>query len=99
MKNNNIIPKPINEPIKSFAPGTLEKDSLKKCIQDLKSKKIEVPLIIGGEEIKSNHLSEMHVPHDHKHILGNYHKAGLKEVNMAIEASLEAWKTWSKTSI
>ena len=99
MKNNNIIPKPINEPIKSFAPGTPEKASLKKCIQDLKSKKIEVPLIIGGEEIKSNHLSEMHVPHDHKHILGNYHKAGLKEVNMAIEASLEAWKTWSKTSI
>ena len=99
MKNNNTIPKPINEPIKAYAPGSPEKTSLKNCIQDLKSKTIEVPLIIGGEEIKSNNLSEMYVPHDHKHVLGNYHKAGLKEVNMAIEASLEAWKNWSKTSI
>ena len=99
MKNNNTIPKPINEPIKSYAPGSPEKTSLKNCIQDLKSKTIEVPLIIGGEEIKSNNLSGMYVPHDHQHVLGNYHKAGLKEVNMAIEASLEAWKNWSKTSI
>ena len=99
MKNNNTIPKPINEPIKSYSPGSPEKTSLKNCIQDLKSKTIEVPLIIGGEEIKSNNLSEMYVPHDHQHVLGNYHKAGLKEVNMAIEASLEAWKNWSKTSI
>ena len=99
MKNNNTIPKPINEPIKSYAPGSPEKTSLKNCIQDLKSKTKEVPLIIGGEEIKSNNLSEMYVPHDHQHVLGNYHKAGLKEVNMAIDASLEAWKNWSKTSI
>ena len=99
MKNNNTIPKPINEPIKSYSPGSPEKTSLKNCIQDLKSKTIEVPLIIGGEEIKSNNLSEMYVPHDHRHVLGNYHKAGLKEVNMAIDASLEAWKNWSKTSI
>ena len=99
MKNNKTIPKPINEPIKSYAPGSPEKTSLKNCIQDLKSKTIEVPLIIGGEEIKSNNLSEMYVPHDHQHVLGNYHKAGLKEVNMAIDASLEAWKNWSKTSI
>ena len=99
MKNNNTIPKPINEPIKSYAPGSPEKLSLKNCIQDLKSKTIEVPLIIGGEEIKSNNLSEMYVPHDHQHVLGNYHKAGLEEVNMAIDASLEAWKNWSKTSI
>ena len=99
MKNNKTIPKPINEPIKSYAPGSPEKTSLKNCIQDLKSKTIEVPLIIGGEEIKSNNLSEMYVPHDHQHVLGNYHKAGLEEVNMAIDASLEAWKNWSKTSI
>ena len=99
MKNNNTIPKPINEPIKAYAPGSPEKTSLKNCIQNLKSKTIEVPLIIGGEEIKSNNLSEMYVPHDHQHVLGNYHKAGLKEVNMAIEASLDAWKNWSITSI
>ena len=99
MKNNNTIPKPINEPILSYAPGTPEKASLKKCIQGLKSKKLEVPLIIGGQEIKSDNLSEISIPHDHQHILGSYHKAGSKEVNIAIEAALEAWKLWSKTSI
>jgi 1-pyrroline-5-carboxylate dehydrogenase len=99
MKNNNTIPKPINEPILSYAPGTPEKASLKKCIQGLKSKKLEVPLIIGGQEIKSDNLSEMSIPHDHQHILGSYHNAGSKEVDIAIEAALEAWKLWSKTSI
>ena len=99
MKNNNTIPKPINEPIISYAPGTPEKASLKKCIQGLKSKKLEVPLIIGGQEIKSDNLSEMSIPHDHQHILGSYHNAGSKEVDIAIEAALEAWKLWSKTSI
>jgi 1-pyrroline-5-carboxylate dehydrogenase len=99
MKNNNTILKPINEPIISYAPGTPEKASLKKCIQGLKSKKLEVPLIIGGQEIKSDNLSEISIPHDHQHILGSYHKAGSKEVNIAIEAALEAWKLWSKTSI
>ena len=99
MQNNNTIPKPINDPIISYAPGTPEKASLKKCIQGLKSKKLEVPLIIGGQEIKSDNLSEISIPHDHQHILGSYHKAGSKEVNIAIEAALEAWKLWSKTSI
>ena len=99
MKNNNTIPKPINEPILSYAPGTPEKASLKKCIQGLKSKKLEVPLIIGGQEIKSDNLSEISIPHDHQHILGSYHNAGSKEVDIAIEAALEAWKLWSKTSI
>ena len=99
MKNNNTIPKPINEPIISYAPGTPEKASLKKCIQGLKSKKLEVPLIIGGQEIKSDNLSEISIPHDHQHILGSYHNAGSKEVDIAIEAALEAWKLWSKTSI
>ena len=99
MKNNNTIPKPINEPILSYAPGTPEKASLKKCIQGLKSKKLEVPLIIGGQEIKSDKLSEMSIPHDHQHILGSYHNAGSKEVDIAIEAALEAWKLWSKTRI
>ena len=99
MKNTNNIPKPINEPILSYEPGSPEKASLKKRIQELKSNKIEVPLIIGGQEIKSENLSEMYVPHDHQHILGSYHKAGSKEVTMAIESALSAWKTWSKTSM
>ncbi len=91
-----IVPKPENEPILSYAPGTPERAALKARIQELKSQEIEVPLIIGGREIKTGNMGEMRIPHDHKHILGHYHKAGEKEVKMAIEAAMDAWQTWSK---
>ncbi len=91
-----IVPKPINEPILSYAPGTPERAALKARIEELKSQQIEVPLIIGGKEIKTGNMGEMRVPHDHEHILGHYHMAGPKEVKMAIEAAMDAWQTWSK---
>lgn len=91
-----IVPKPINEPILSYAPDTPERAALKARIEELKSQQIEVPLIIGGQEIKTGNMGEMRVPHDHQHILGHYHMAGPKEVKMAIEAAMDAWQTWSK---
>lgn len=90
------VPQPINEPIKSYAPGTPERDELKKKLSSLRSQKIEVPLIIGGEEIKTGNTEEMRIPHNHSHVLGVYHKAGKKEVEMAIESALEARKQWAK---
>lgn len=90
------VPQPINEPIKSYAPGTPERDELKKKLSSLRSQKIEVPLIIGGEEIKTGNTEEMRIPHNHSHVLGVYHKAGKKEVEMAIEAALEARKQWAE---
>ncbi len=92
-----IVPKPVNEPILSYAPGSPEKIALKKRIQELKLQEIEVPLIIGGQEIKTGNMGKMVMPHNHKHILGHYHKAGEKEVKMAIEASMDTWSFWSKT--
>ena len=91
-----IVPKPINEPILSYAPSTPERAALKARIEELKSQQIEVPLIIGGQEIKTGNMGEMRAPHDHQHILGHYHMAGPKEVKMAIEAAMDAWQTWSK---
>ncbi len=90
------VPQPINEPIKSYAPGTPERDELKKKLSSLRSQKIEVQLIIGGEEIKTGNTEEMRIPHNHSHVLGVYHKAGKKEVEMAIEAALEARKQWAE---
>ena len=90
------VPEAKNEPIKSYAPGSPEKKSLKKKLQELKSKKIEIPLIIGGKEIKTGDMGKCRIPHDHQHILGTYHKAGEKEIQMAIDASQKAWKKWSK---
>ncbi len=90
------LPIPINEPILNYAPGSIEKSELKKKLTELQSKEIEIPLIIGGEEVKSGKTAEIRVPHNLSKKLGVYHKAGEKEVKMAIEAALEARKTWSE---
>jgi len=90
------VPYPINEPVLSYAPGTSEKEAVKKKLKELQSSEIEIPLIIGGKEIKTGKTVEIKTPHDHSKKLGFYHKAGTKEVNMAIEAALEARKTWAE---
>ena len=89
------VPTPVNEPIKAYAPGSPEKAALKAKIAELKAQVLDIPLIIGGEEIRTGDTAEMRIPHDHGHILGVYHRASAKEVNLAIEAALEAQKTWS----
>jgi len=89
------VPVPRNEPILSYAPGSKEKAELKQKIKELSSQKIEVPLIIGGKEVKTGNTTEILIPHDHRHVLGVYHKAGEKEVNMAIQAALKARKEWA----
>lgn len=89
------VPQPINEPVKSYKPGSPEREELKRKLNELKSQQIEIPLIIGGEEIRTGNTEEIKIPHNHKHILGVYHKASKKEVEMAIESALEARKEWS----
>ena len=89
------VPCPVNEPIKPYGPGSPEKKELKTRLHELQSNEIEVPLIFGGKEVRTGNTAEMVMPHNHKHRLGVYHKAGEKEVNMAVEAALKAQKTWS----
>ena len=93
------IPKPINEPVKNYAPGSPEKSSLKTKITEMKSTKIEIPVIIGGQEIKTGNTGKCIIPHDHKHVLGIFHKAGEKEIQLAIESAMDSWNWWSKTSL
>jgi 1-pyrroline-5-carboxylate dehydrogenase len=89
------VPEPINEPVKTYAPGTPERKILLEKLKEMGSKRIEIPLIIGGKEIISGNTAEMRAPHDHEQLLGVYHKAGSREVEMAIEAALEAGKSWA----
>jgi len=95
--NNAIlkIPTPVNEPVYSYAPGTPERDLLKAAIADIAAKKIEIPLIIGGKEVRTGKTDQVVMPHDHQHVLGTYHVAGEKEINMAIEAAMAAKPGWA----
>ena len=90
------VPEPQNEPILTYAPGSKERAELKAALSELKSQQIEVPIIIGGKEIRTGNLGEMRIPHNHSHVLGTFHKAGKEEVQMAIEAALEARKIWAE---
>ena len=92
------IPMPKNEPILSYGPGTPEKKSLKAKLSEIKNKEYEISIIIGGEEVKSGDMGECRCPHDHNHLLATYHKAGAKEVEMAIDAARKAWPAWSSMS-
>lgn len=90
------VSKPINEPILTYLPGSRERQELKAELKRLQEIEIEVPLIIGGKEVRTGNMGEMRVPHNHQKLLGKFHRAGKEEVQMAVEASQEAWKTWSE---
>ncbi|UCF36850.1 MAG: L-glutamate gamma-semialdehyde dehydrogenase [Acidobacteriota bacterium] len=90
------VPAAVNEPIKDYAPGSPERASLKKKIQELKETTFEIPLIIGGKEIRTGSLGECRIPHDHQHLLATYNQAGEKEIELAVAASQKAWKDWSE---
>ncbi len=89
------VEKPANEPVTAFAPGSPEKASLKARITEMKSEQIEIPLIIGGKEVKTGNLADMVCPHDHQTLLGKYHTAESKHVQMAVDAALNARKEWA----
>jgi len=86
---------PKNEPIKEYKVGSPEREELKAKLEELKNNPIEIPLIIGGKEIKTGDTETITMPTDHGHVLATYHKAGPKEVQMAIDAALEARSKWA----
>jgi len=89
-------PAPVNEPVLKYAPGSPEKASLKKTLDAMLAEQIEIPLIIGGREVRTGVTAEAVCPHDHGHVLATYHQAGEKEVAMAVEAAAKAWREWSE---
>lgn len=88
--------KPINEPVKAYAPGSVEKTSLKQMLSQLATEQWDIPLLIGGKEIRTGNTGKVVMPHNHKHVLATYHKAGEKEVQMAIDAAVKAQREWSE---
>ena len=97
--NNSIInfPLPANEPVKAYMPGSPERVALEKELERQSKMVVEIPIIIGGKEIRTGDMGEVTCPHDHKHVIARYHKVGKKEVEMAVEAAMKAWQEWSRT--
>lgn len=86
-----------NEPILGYTPGSEERNSLKLKLEQMASETIEIPIIINGKEFFTDDTGDCRMPHDHQHFLGTYHKAGNREVQLAIDTNIEAWKSWSKS--
>jgi 1-pyrroline-5-carboxylate dehydrogenase len=89
------VPTPFNEPVYSYAQGSREKKDLKAQLDKMLNEKIEIPLVVGGKEILSGKLADCRCPHDHKHILAQYNKAGPPELDKAVKEAQKAWKDWS----
>jgi 1-pyrroline-5-carboxylate dehydrogenase len=90
------IPPPVNEPVRDYAPGSPERASLQKRLVEMRSERIEIPLVIGGKDVETGDLKQAVMPHDKEHVLADVHQAGPKEVEAAIEASAEAWEDWHR---
>jgi len=88
-------PSPINEPVLSYAPGSVEKIALKKAIADLKNKSLDIPMVINGKEIRTGVQQAIHPPHEIKHTLGHFHVGTKKEVNLAIASALKVRNAWA----
>ena len=98
--SNAILPLavPANEPVRSYAPGSPEKKSLKKRLDAMLAEEIEIPIIIGGKEVRTGDTAKAVCPHDHRHVLATYHQAGAAEVEAAAKAAKAAWREWSEAS-
>ena len=93
------VPRPINEPVLGYAPGSAEKDSLLKAyLQQLHQGPIDVPMYIGAEEVRTSDKRKMTVPHDHQHLLGHFNMGDKSHVEKAINAALQAKKAWANLS-
>lgn len=90
------VPIAVNEPVKSYAPGTPERDAVLQAYKELYNSTIDVPLYINGKDVKTKITKTMSPPHDHKHVVGTYHIAEKKHIDEAIATALEARKTWSQ---
>ncbi|MCF8403384.1 MAG: L-glutamate gamma-semialdehyde dehydrogenase [Bacteroidales bacterium] len=88
------VPKAYNEPIKSYKPGSSERIELKSTLQAMRNKLVDIPMFIGGLEVRTNDIREIHPPHDPQHLLGHYHYGTSDHVHQAINAALAARPSW-----
>ena len=86
------IPRPINEPVLSHAPGSAERAQLKAALAKMSGETIDIPIVIGGQEVRTGRTIDCVSPHAHKRVLAKVHQAGAAEVKSAICAAQKAWR-------
>src|SRR5687768_9555085 len=89
------VPPPVNEPVKQYAPGSPEKKALKARLASMSGERIEIPLVIGGKEVRTGELAQTTMPHAHQHVLADWHKASREHVTQAIDAARAAQRDWA----
>jgi len=89
-------PVPYNEPVRAYAPRSPERASLQRRLDEMAAERLDIPCIIGGEEVRTGATMPAVMPHDHGHVLADVHVAGPAEVTRAIEAATAAWHDWNR---
>ncbi len=90
------IPQPANEPCLQYAPGSPERADLTAKLKEMLNNQVEVPMIIGGEQVHSGNLADIRCPHDHRHVLGKYHQADAEYAIKAVDAAEKAKRDWGR---
>lgn len=90
------IPQPVNEPVLEYAPGSPERGEIKSALQDMLGQQVDVPMIIGGREVRNGKVADICCPHDHQHLLGQYHQADETYAIQAVDAAERAKKEWGQ---
>ena len=93
-KGNYYIPEPSNEPVLSYAPGTQEREALQNAVKAARAEERDIPMYIGGDEIRTGNKIKMSPPYDHQHVLGHFHEGDSSHVQMAVDAALKAKEAW-----
>jgi 1-pyrroline-5-carboxylate dehydrogenase len=93
------VPIPINEPVRGYETGGSDRQALKKKLREMSAEKIEIPLLIGGKEVRTGDMGTQVMPHGHGHVLATWHKAGPKEVEQAVAAAAAARREWASWSL
>lgn len=94
--NNTVfnVPQASNEPVKEYPIGSADRKEIKEALNQLRSMELDIPMIIGGKEIRTGNTIRISPPHDHQHTLGYYHRGTAEHVKMAIDAALDAKEAW-----
>ena len=90
-------PTPVNETIRDYAPGSPERAELKKRLAEMEAERLDIPCVIGGEDVRTGDTIQAVMPHRKAHVLADVHQAGPAEVERAIKAAADAWHDWSRT--